>query len=531
MGSRAATVTLLLLALVAVACPAGTARLLPTHSFEGSFEAPRFAKSGAPDEGQKLILMTGDVAVEGSARGMFGFSNSRRADISGIDRLEVYDTSGDTSAVNISELQRTGRPIVFAAENVTLYFPLRSSFFLHTNESLYDYTASQRYALIVAFTPPEDLGGNTINLTTDRSLAIIGEESRLRATMGSVNTDSVVYVPRGDFNVTILNRTSGQTTLYSGSRYVYRLLGTPTVNVEAENIMVPFRGAVTANVQPAPAGEWANRFDLGAIDAAIRDLSPNKTEAPRSLIEPDVAKQIQSLNPVLNGVVLTIGDVTGTLSINHRTQDLGKVTLLRFDGLTATAEDGTSFAFEGDGRFLLVGDELYSEKAVLRIGALAIPPFTLVLWLFAAGAIVLSFILKPFFSPSRASVSWIIRLIGWGVHALALLFTLVLWDLEIFDFLGTSLFTLFVQGQLSGTAFLIVLAFEVVPFLLALTYFALPIRFIVNSAFKLGGVKRARGVGKGVGDLAVWGLGAAYIPALLNVVVGALVDALTKAVK
>jgi hypothetical protein len=55
-----------------------------------------------------------------------------------------------------------------------------------------------------------------------------------------------------------------------------------------------------------------------------------------------------------------------------------------------------------------------------------------------------------------------------------------------------------------------------VPFAIAAVLFGLPMRFITNGALKLGGLKRAGGFGKGVGNLAIWGIGAPFIPLLLN---------------
>jgi hypothetical protein len=69
---------------------------------------------------------------------------------------------------------------------------------------------------------------------------------------------------------------------------------------------------------------------------------------------------------------------------------------------------------------------------------------------------------------------------------------------------------------------------EIITFSLATLLFGMPIRFLVNSGLKLGGLKKARGVGKGVGNLAVWGLGAPFIPFMLNGVVGTIIDALQK---
>jgi hypothetical protein len=138
--------------------------------------------------------------------------------------------------------------------------------------------------------------------------------------------------------------------------------------------------------------------------------------------------------------------------------------------------------------------------------------------------------LKPIVAASQISAFGAIRLVGILFHVLALVLAFILWDFELKHFLGTSLLGIFTSGGLGqGTALIITAFFELVPFGMAGLMFGLPVRFVVNNGLKLGGLKKAGGIGKGVGNLATWGLGAPFIPFFLNGIVGPIISALGKA--
>lgn len=174
---------------------------------------------------------------------------------------------------------------------------------------------------------------------------------------------------------------------------------------------------------------------------------------------------------------------------------------------------------------VLAGDAIYTEKTVVGPRFFPLPVLSIVLWLFAALAIVLGFVLKPFFPAHPANAAPAVRWSAFALHVLGIVLGLLLWDFEMRSFFGTSVLTM-VFGGGGGQALGAVFGLQSLGFSLALLLFGLPVRYVFNSVLKLSNLKRARGVGRGLAYVSAWGLGAAYLPVFLNVFVGLVADRL-----
>lgn len=514
--------------------PSASALLVPSLDFLGNFVATdvfgavdREGKEGIPD----LALFMGEAKANGTEDGLFLFVDVEEGVVENASRVEVYDTSGDLSAVDQEEFLRTSRPIHKAFNNATIRLPRGgNASFVVAADAPVNFTAASPYALGMVVRPPQDLGSDAIDFAATRGLALLGSDCRFDSTLvdnSTVEEHLLLFVPGNQTRIFVSNATSNGT--FTGDQFVYVVQDSAAVHVRGGAVLVPFEGNVTAEFRPADANRLESGFDLSAIDRLTGSFkTEGESNESKNLIPAEIADNLDVIAPILNGAL--VGKLNGTFSLGAKPVDLGDFTFLRYSHLTVDGLNSTVVTYQGSGRFLLVGDGLATTKTVAALGPLRLPALSIFLWVLAGAAIALGFVLKPFVRPEQIGAFGLIRLVGWIFHGLALLVALLLWDGEIKSLLGTSLLTIFTGGAGGqGVALAIVGAFELVPLTFAFLFFAYPVRFVVNSLLKLGGIKKARGIGKGVGDLAAWGLGAPFIPVFLNVVVGALLKGISGA--
>jgi len=113
------------------------------------------------------------------------------------------------------------------------------------------------------------------------------------------------------------------------------------------------------------------------------------------------------------------------------------------------------------------------------------------------------------------------------IHILAFAISFYLWDWEIRYEFGQSIISsamAFAGGGSAGIKELMIIPFEIVPWLAAFTLIAMPIRIILSSIFSLIGLERVgKGVGKAAGLIMLFLAGVIYIPFFLNVTISSLI--------
>jgi len=505
--------------LLVCATPAVAAARVPSHTVAGAFQA---GTVGANQTGREahVVLLTGQFESNGTTAGYFTAAGTRDAIIEDIESLEVYDTGGKPPPQSGGPIPRGTRLPQFY-KNVTLTMSDNASLVYYTGSTKHDYGCLSPFALVLPIDPPDDLGGLGLGTKTNTSLAIVGASS-LSIEMAE-HRDALVVFTKRNVNVTVWKDGQAVSNL-TGSDWVYRLVGSARLSLEADALLVPFAGDASATLRPGPAEVAQQELDLNRISQAYQNAIPNATGTPPTL-DAQVSEQLHQASAIFNGVLL--GNPAGYADLGGDERSLGKVTLYRFERFElqpgATRGD---IEYEGSGTFLLVGDQLYTTKAAAGGKTLALPVLSLVLWVLAAAALVLGFVLKPLVAPTPANAARPVRLTALIFHLVMIPLAFVLWDIETRAFLGTSILTLVGGGATQGVAFAAVAGIQSLSFTLAWTYFGLPIRFLVNTGFKLMQLKRARGIGKGLSFLSAWGIGSLYYALLLNPFIGLFVDSL-----
>lgn len=513
---------LLAFLMVAGLAPGAEAGLTKSYSFQVDLPLVKFGGNESR-EGLGVTLLTGRLEAHGERSGLYGFVSVRSGTVTDASKVEVLNTRDQAGAINRAISGQCDNAQACAVEatylDPTVTVAADSTFILYT-EAAFNYTATAPFLLMTVAQPPKDLGGGAIqNLSIEPSLLLVGDavEASARA---SRESDAIYAILPND-NSTITIAGENQSKQYSGSSFVFRFYGTPRFSMGSSGMLLPFQGSdARASLTPASGAAIRDQFRPETVNDVLRGFGSNQ-----SVVSSAAAKQFREIAPILNGVLF--GGVENPI-VDAKTRDNVTLSLIRFAALDLSATQGGARA-AGSSPFVLLGTGFHTTSSGFTFGVFAVPGMSILLWVLAAGAIVAGFVLKPIVAPQQAGGMGMIRLIGLGFHAVALVLAFILWDAEIRGFLGTSLITLLTGGDAPGAMLGITAVFEMVPFGMALLLLGMPIRFIINSGLKLGGLKKARGIGKGVGDLAAWGLGAPFIPFFLNGFVALIVEALSKA--
>lgn len=502
-----------LLVLLLFAAPAAEASRIPSHDFEGTFVAPVLGDNESK-EAPGLAFLTGALSAEGDTVGLFGAGGTVDAAVFDIERLEAFQTRG--------ECPPTSDPTGFRAFNGVNLTVSDNSTFFYGSETPHTYRAESSFALVAPLSLPESLT-EAVDVPLNTSLFIVGPGSVTLEMDERGALPAFLCFPRTNVNVTVWQGTDAVET-FSGNEWSFRILGKPRLRFDAESLMLPFTGNASATLRPGDLDVVAERLNLDRFTSEFTRFFANGTKSsPR--FDADVNEQIRQASPIFNGVLL--GGPPGNATIAGKEQPLGKLTLYRFETLELSpAAEGGQIDYAGAGVFVLAGSQLYSAKAATGPKSWPLPVLSLVLWVLAAAAIALGFVLKPLADAGPANASRPVRLTALVFHLVMIPIAFILWDIETRAFLGTSLLTLLGGGSGEGFAFTAVAGIQGVTFTLAWLYFGLPVRYLVNTGLKLMQMKRARGLGKGLSYVTAWGIGAPYYALLLNPIVGLLVDSL-----
>lgn len=509
--------------LMGALAPGAEAALTKSYSFQVELPLVKFGQNQSKD-GLGVTLLTGRFEGGAERTGLYGFVSVRSGTITDASKVEVLNTKDQAGAINRAISGQCASAQACAVEatvhNPTVSVTHNSTLILYSETAL-NYTATAPFLLMTLAQPPKDLGGGAIqNLTTEPSLLLVGDA--LAASGRAANQSNAIYAFLPNDNSTLTIADQNQSKQYTGGKFVFRFYGTPQFAMASSGMLLPFQGdSAHASVTPATGAALRDQFRPETVNDVLRSFGSNQ-----SIVSGGAAKQFREIAPILNGVLF--GGVENPV-VDAKSRQNASLSLIRFSTIDLYATQGGARA-SGSSPFVLLGPGFYTTASGFSLGVLAVPSLSIFLWLLAAGAIVASFVLKPIVAPQQAGGMGTIRLIGLGFHALALVLAFILWDAEIRQFLGTSLITLITSGQAQGAMLAITAVFELVPFWSALLLLGMPVRFIVNSGLKLGGLKKARGIGKGVGDLAAWGLGAPFIPFFLNGFISTIIEALSKAI-
>lgn len=506
--------------------PSVQAGLISKHTFQVGIDVVSFEggkEQNVTDLG--LTLMTGQIDANGERKGLYGFVNVRSLTFSNIEKIEVVNTKdqagalqralqGQCSGAEACLIEKTWtNPVVSLFENSTMV--------LFANSTAVNHTEKAPFGLALLVEPPKDLAGGSLgNLSTEQSGLLMGDQLTGTGRLASAPGTNGLYaiLPNNQSSLTIVSGDESRT--YSGGDIVFHFYGPTQWEVAAAGLLVPFQGDSEIRLSPSPGNVLREQFNVQAVNDVFKSLGSNN-----SVVPPEVASNFNAIAPILNGVLF--GGLAAPV-VDQEAREDAKLALIRFSHITVkpAAEGGATASGRTD--FLMFGTNgFYTDKTGTNLGFLRVPTLAWILWGLAIGAIIAGFALKPLVAPAQVGAFGAVRLVGLVFHILALTLAFVLWDFEIQAFLGTSLITLFADGALGSGPILVITAFfQLVPFFAAGFLFGLPVRFLVNNGLKLGGLKKAGGIGKGIGDLAIWGLGAPFIPFFLNGVIQPIVEQL-----
>lgn len=297
----------------------------------------------------------------------------------------------------------------------------------------------------------------------------------------------------------------------------------------------PFGGSVSAHavgaalgtdadvaLRAAPAAEEAFGATLDALAALGGSLGAQEEGSPFSADSP--LRALAGLAPVLNGAVLILPDAQGGLAeapeplvsrVGESDFGVGPFTMLRGqEGMTVAWREG-EMRVQGQPAVVMGRDGFATRSPPVLFG---LPLLAILLWLVAAGAVVLFFVKRP---PKGDTPLWL-RLCGWAANLLALVLVFLLWDWSFAQTFGTSFLRELGRAETAGGAagLGILLALELLPWGLAALFFALPVRIAAAIGLRyLGRGKGLKGFATAASLLALGVLGPLHALWLVNLVV------------
>lgn len=479
-----------------------------------------------------LTILSGRASWSATGGG-FGFSNISAMAGTALDRMEAYNYTELNVAVSERRLPQGGAFAQFQDARFDVIPGSTVILLAHDEPIGYGCQAPFLLGLPVVL-PPEVFGEESQELAQGAFFLGAGYDQECALEQTANTTGTFLIMGNGGSGVTI-TAADGTQASYVGTDWVFRVYGQPSYAASAQGILAPFSENASATLRTYGGSDLPERFDLNLLMDLFRSFAPQEEgseaggDPTQGLLPPEVVSAVESMAPVLDGVIF--GNLGNETSVDGAAFTGPGFAFIRFSALELSAmENSTSMSLEGSSRFILVDGNLYATQSSTTVGPITIPVLSYFLWIVAIGAIVAGFVIKPFVGAEQIKVFGLIRLIGFAFHMLAIVASFLLWDLEFQALLGTSLLKMFFsQGTGNPAALGIVAAFQLIPYSMAWLFFGMPLRFITNSALKLGGIKKARGLGKGVGNLAQWGIGAAFIPLMLQGFVAGVLDALAGA--
>ena len=521
---RTATVVALALMLFA---PSVDAFLIPKYDFQAEVPPLSLVSTKTPGRTSPQInftMLTGEYLGTGSLPGAYAIINGEAGgNVRGTEKIEVINTKDREGAIERFTKRECQNVASCAVERTftggTLTIDTNSTVVFYSEKTKIHHNITSPFGIGVFVNASQALKNGPLgNVTTTNSLLVVGEQVVLSGSI-SERTDSFYAVLANPNSTIRLNDTSSNAT-YKGQEFLFRIYGTPSFLMQGGGVGSPFVNGTQGVFRRADTEALKEGFKPEVLNQATRAFGG------RDILLKSLADGLRDLAPILNGALL--GRAQDPI-VNQEEANASSLSIVRFQ--QSTLRPGNSSAIlASQTEFVLLGNQgFYTDEEAVDLGFMSVPPFSLLLWIVAAGAIILGFVLRPLLASSQPGAFGGIRILAWIFHGLAFVIAVILWDQEVKNFLGTSFLTIWTDGAFGKGAVLTITAtLEFLSFFIASFLFGMPVRFIVNSGLKLGGLKKARGVGKGIGNLATWSIGAPFIPFVLNGFVGSIVDALQK---
>ncbi len=178
-----------------------------------------------------------------------------------------------------------------------------------------------------------------------------------------------------------------------------------------------------------------------------------------------------------------------------------------------------SFSMTGKCNLILTDNGFYTDEE----GYFIVPKKLIGLWPIAIGIWIMTrFIGKSSGeTPKNKKLKWI----ALGFHILLLIMAFYLWDREINRLFGKSLIPLLISSgnEIFNASltnpFIFIAPLELIPWSISILLIGLPIGILINSILKIWGLREGKGIGKGIGAMAIWFIGASYIIFFLNAII------------
>lgn len=496
--------------LVLLLFPAAEAARVPEEYVEGRIKVANVGEVSGDGQQSRVGIAMGQVRVTGQTGGVFFFADHDGAQISDAARVEVYDVDSGPGKVDPREYLRTGRPIIAAHTNAVITVPPGADFVYDANQTLHTVAVTSPFAFVVPVLPPENVGNDRIEVTPVRSVLVSGPNEAQVAMDAGDESQGALFVPDDAARVTVTSDEAPEGAEYAGGDYVLRVMRTGMLEVDGETAMIPMNKTAQAILRPATEEALVAGFDLGRLTRAASSFEGEKNESkPSGEGNDDFAN---SLAPVFNGAI--VGNPEGSVRVRGNTVDFGTFTLIRYSEFKFTPGADEDFvAYSAHGPLVFAGDDVQTGASAVGSGVFSLPVLSLILWILAIGAVIAGFVVKPIVPKTPAHRSMKIRMVSILTHVGALVIAFLLWDLELRAFFGSSILS--AMGGPGQNALAVVAGVQLATFSFALFLFGLPIALMANSLLKLADLRRAKGVGRGVGYMAAWALGAIHLPLMM----------------
>ncbi len=408
------------------------------------------------------IMLSGHMDLTGSLSG-FSVDNGQSTFYE-VDHILLTDTTGSLTYTNAT-LQINGGHLVWWVDT-TVDFILPSGFLI-TGPSWEGETWTQ----LTVFTNSNlELTGHTSFLTTQNCTVLINNHT---------HTGNIIFQLQGNY-----------TSVHTGD----------TIRLGVSN--PPLHINITPSSSPL----------------LYEDLLDKVLEE-----EPDLDSTVPHLPVDANGMILLTGanGITlvsgGNLTYNQFCYSRGNFTAIIGDEISI--EGTTHFIITDKGAF-------HKEKTNPYLPF--IPPKIIGFWPIAIGI----WAITRFFAPRKKKPgrSWeniessSLKYWAAAFHTLLLLTSLYLWDREIDNLFGRSILSILLssgQDILSlslNNPLLLMVFWEFTPWFIAIILIGLPISISINALLHIWSrSSRRKGIGKGIGDMATWLIGQAYIIFFLNI--------------
>lgn len=239
--------------------------------------------------------------------------------------------------------------------------------------------------------------------------------------------------------------------------------------------------------------------------------------------EPDLDNTVTHLPVDANGMLLLTGN-TGTTLVSGKNLSYNKFCYSRGNFM---AMIGKMISIEGDSHFILTEKEAFHTDTPAPYFHF-IPRKIMGFWPIAIGiwAITRFFIPRkkkpgrPWENTERSSLKY------WAAafHLILFFTSLYLWDREIYNLFGRSIISILVSSGHSiftpglANPLLLMVFWEFTPWCIAILFIGLPLSISINALLQIWSRSSlGKGIGKGIGDMATWLIGQAYIIFFLNI--------------